>query len=158
MMATARRRANHLALSGVLLLVGTFATAGPAAAHPNTCAAGHNANYVVIVFKDGGQTGTNDDICWIGTHSYDDEFSSNESGVDDIGENSNFHDSVSSMSVKNFGQSGLCVRYYQDPSLKVLRESQWVGSDEGDLHFTAQVNDNYDSLDLKLISQASCLN
>lgn len=147
-----------VALSAVLLLSVAFVTSAPSLAHSNTCAAGHNSNYVVIVFKDGGQTGSNDDICWIGTHSYDDGFALNESGVDDIGENSSYHDNVSSMSVKNFGQYGLCVRYYRNESQSVLLERQWIGSGQGDIHYSALVNDEYDSLDLALISQADCLN
>ena len=151
----ARYRAHALGLSLVLVLVGAFVAAAPVVAHGNTCSVG-NSNYVVIVFKDGGRTGSNDDICWISTHSFDEEFSVNELNVDDIGENANFHDSVSSMSVKNFGGSNLCIRYYQDSFRSVLKETQWLPAGAGDIHFTAVFNDNYDSLDLLLVSQTTC--
>jgi hypothetical protein len=127
----------------------------PAMAHSNTCAAG-SSNFVVIVFEHASQGGANDDVCYISTHSFDEAFSVNEVGVDDIGENANFHDIVSSMSVKNFGGSGLCVRYYRDAFRQVLQETQWVGAGQGDIHFNAAVNDSYDSLDLLKANQSSC--
>jgi hypothetical protein len=141
----------------VLAAGGVGAPIGPALGHGNTCSSG-NSDYVVIVFVNAGQSGTADDICWINTHSFDEEFSVNEAGVDDIGENANFHDAVSSMSVKNFGSDGLCVYYYQDAFRSVLKEKQWVGANQGDIHFNADFNDNYDSLDLLRVSQATCLN
>ena len=157
MAETARHRALTVAASLALVLVGVLAAPVAVVAHGNSCSTG-NSNYVVIVFENGSQGGANDDICWINTHSYDDEFSVNESGVDDIGENANFHDIVSSMSVKNFGSDGLCVWYYQDAFRSVLKETQWVGAGQGDIHYNAVYNDNYDSLALARISQASCFN
>ncbi|MFN8519514.1 MAG: hypothetical protein U0667_09060 [Chloroflexota bacterium] len=80
-----------------------------------------------------------------------------DANVDDIGENANFHDAVSSMAVKNFGSQSLCVRYYQDAFQGVLKESQWVAAGAGDIHFGADFNDNYDSLDLlRDVTQGSC--
>ncbi len=150
-----RRRLGALGACVALALAGLSVGQMPVAAHSNTCATG-STNYVVIVFVNSGQTGANDDICWKSGHEYDDQFSVDEDGVDDIGENANFHDAVSSMSVKNFGSYGLCVRYFQDAFRSVLREKQWVGDGEGDVHFTALYNDNYDSLEMERTGQASC--
>jgi hypothetical protein len=155
MMGKNLARFRAVAVAFVLSVTGAAVASGPVTAHSNTCSTG-NVNYVVIVFVNSGQTGTNDDICYISTHSSDEEFSVNESGVADIGENANFHDAVSSMSVKNFGSDGLCVRYYQDAFRSVLKETQWIGAGEGDVHFTAAVNDNYDSLDLLRINESTC--
>ncbi len=152
-----QRRLLTVAASIPLAVTTVLLTGMPVASHGNSCTVG-NSNYVVIVFVDGGQAGTSDDICWLGTHSFDDAFSVADTGIDDIGENGSFHDSVSSFAIKNFGPTGLCARFYRNESLSTVRETQWVGDGEGDIHFSVAVNDDYDSLDLLLVSQATCFN
>ncbi len=157
MVNPARSRAVTLATAVSLGLAAVLGGQVPAMAHVNACAVG-SSNYVVIVFEHASQGGANDDICYISDHSFDEAFSANELDVDDIGENANFHDIVSSVSIKNFGGSGLCVRYYRDAFRQVLLDSQWVGAGQGDIHLPTKYNDAYDSLDLVKIDQSTCLN
>jgi len=156
MVNKARTRAVTLSTAVSLGLAAVLGGQVPAMAHNNICAVG-SSNYVVIVFEHASQGGANDDICYISDHSFDEAFSANEVDVDDIGENDNFHDIVSSFSIKNFGGSGLCVRFFRDAFRQVLLENRWVGAGQGDIHFDARFNDAYDSLDLVKVSQSTCL-
>jgi hypothetical protein len=102
-----------------LSVVSMIGAGVPTAAHSYSCSTG-NSNQVVIVFVDGYMGGTKDDLCWKDGHSRDDELSVNESDVDDIGENANFHDKVSSFEVVNYGTLGLCVEFYIDAYQRVF--------------------------------------
>lgn len=130
--------------------------------HYNTCSIG-NSKQVVIVFEHWHQNlydlGTNDDLCWKDGQSQDDQFSVNESNVDDVGENDNFHDKVSSLSIKNSSSTNdLCVWLYVDAFQGGNRWETWVPAGDGDRHID-QVphNDAYDSMDLKRLDEDSCL-
>jgi hypothetical protein len=141
-----------------LALAGAFGGAIPVTAHSYSCHTG-NSNQVVIVFEAGSQGGANDDLCWKDGASYDDQFSTNDASVDDIGENQNFHDIVSSLEIINNGADGLCVQLYIDAFRSVFGEALWVGAGQGAIHFNSvDYNDAYDSIELRRISQASCLN
>ena len=151
----ARTRAVTLTTAVSLVLAAVLGGQVPAMAHSNACAVG-SSSYVVIVFEHASEGGANDDICYISDHSFDEAFSANEVDVDDIGENANFHDIVSSMSIKNYGGLGLCVRFYRDAFRQVLLESLWVGAGQGDIHYPVKYNDTYDSLDLVKVNQSTC--
>ena len=143
------------ALAIILMVAPPLVISLPVLAHSNNCYIG-DARYVAIVFSNAGQTGSNDDTCFYTWNQADHEFSSNEGNVDDIGENANFHDVVSSMAMKSTGPSSLCIYYFQDPYWGVFREGQWVAAGSGDNHFNAAHNDNYDSSKFTFTSQANC--
>lgn len=155
MVNKARTRAVTLSTALALVLAAVLGGQVPAMAHSNACWAG-SSSYVVIVFEHASQGGANDDICYISGHSFDEAFSANEVDVDDIGENANFHDIVSSFSIKNYGGLGLCVRFYRDAFRQVVLENRWVGAGQGDIHYPAMYNDVYDSLDLVKTDQSTC--
>lgn len=99
-----------------------------------------------------------DDLCWKDGHSFDDQFSVNESSVDDVGESQSFHDMVSSVEIVNNGAEGLCVELYVDAFQGGSRQPMWVGAGQGAIHFTSvYYNDAHDSIELRRISQASCM-
>lgn len=154
-----RTRALAVCASMALALVGVVGANVPAVAHSYTCWTG-NSNYVAIVFEHGDEdayTGKKDDLCWKTGHSRDDEFSVNESGVDDIGENANFHDKVSSISLINNGSSKLCIKFYHDANRNNYAYSVLLNSGYGDYH-DPQVphNDSYDSMDLTHQGTSGC--
>jgi hypothetical protein len=158
-MAVGRVRTRAFAGAAAVCLALAAVVGGevPAVAHSNSCSTG-SSSYVVIVFEHANQGGANDDICWKDGYSEDDQFSVNEANVDDIGENANFHDIVSSMSDKNFGSANLCVHYYRDANQGgALQETQWIPASYGDVHYDqAAHNDSYDSLDLSKVSLSTC--
>lgn len=129
-------------------LGGSLAAEAPVASHSNSCTTG-NSNYVAIVFEHDDQGGYKDDICWKDGHSRDDQFSLNETGVDDIGESANFHDLVSSLSLKDNGNKQLCIKFYKDAFRSAFAYWVLLPAGYGDYHVD-QVphNDQYDSLDL----------
>ena len=103
------------------------------------------------------QTGQKDDLCWKNGHSRDDEFSVNETGVDDIGERANFHDKVSSLSLKDKGSKNLCIKFYIDAYRQVFGQAYWMPAGYGDWHIDQVThNDAYDSMDLTHQGLSAC--
>jgi len=154
-----RRRAFGLVAAFVLPVATTLCVQAPVMAHSNNCNVG-NMNQVVIVFQHVDQGGSNDDLCWSDGASQDNLLDANQSGIDDIGENANFHDLVSSLSMKNFGAMGLCAEFYFDGQLGGgVAARFFVPAGGGDWHFSpVPNNDSYDSVDLRRVnSQAACV-
>lgn len=149
------RRGLATAISAVVIAVGLVAGSAPVSAHPNTCSLG-SSNYVVVVFAGPDWTGLNDDICWLSTFNHDPNFGTNSANVDDIGENGNLDNTIESVSIKNFGGSNLCVRWYYGPNLTDPAEWTWVPAGYGDHHLHL-LSQSYSSLDLLFTStQAAC--
>lgn len=152
-----RRRGFSLGVAFSLALVSAFAVQMPVTAYSYSCHTG-NSNQVVIVFEHGSQGGALDDLCWKDGQSYDDQFSVNEASVDDVGESQNFHDIVSSLVIVNNGADGLCVELFINAFQGGGVEPLWVGAGQGAVPFNSvDYNDAYDSIELRRISQASCL-
>lgn len=145
----------------VLLVVATLGTQAPVVAHGNNCVVG-NMNQVVIVLQHVNFGGINDDLCWSdGALSEDNLLDADHASTDDIGENGNFHDSVSSISMKNSGARGLCAEFYFDGFLGGgVAAKFYVPAGAGDWHFSpVPNNDSYDSVDLRRVdSQGACVN
>jgi hypothetical protein len=157
-----RFRGTAIATSLTVALVGMAGGAGPAAADSTTSCSTGNANQVLKVFEHANfnedTSGIKDDLCWKDGSSRDDEFSDDESGLDDIGESGNFHDLVSSFKIVNNGTNPLCVWFYKDAFRSgTPAEKRWVAAGAGIQLFTPVAhNDAYDSVDLFRISQGEC--
>lgn len=147
-----------LALSLLALVPAPIATA-----HGGHCPADADVKFTVYENEAQNSTraGVADSFCPSSGGTDDDDIFAagpgQETGVHDIGDDNGMHDKVSSYSVVNNTQSGVCVKVYANENQSGLIKKIWVAGFGHEHHEQGLLNnDSADSARIIYVSQANC--